>query len=599
MSTYKGIKGFKVQSFAADPVPSIVAWASGTDLPAARNEARGTGSSLTSGIVFGGTLPPGKTGTTFQYDGSSWTSKPSMSSARGLFAEASAGTITAALAFGGEPQTGATEEYDGSSWTGGGTMNTARYTLGGAGTQTAAIGAGGYINSGGVQTACEEYDGSSWTSVTGLPSAANALSGCGPQTAALMGGNSFNEYDGTNWTAAGTPANPAGYKSVGGIQTNAVTVGGNPPSSAPTTETYNGTSFSTSSATLNTGRYTMAAWGTASHFGVAGGTEPSRSNKTEELSNFQEPNSFEIIGDAFYNTTEKKFKFVGEGAQSWATGGSLSDARYGFWASFGLQTAAVACGGSDSPNEFFATTEEYNGTSWGSGGNIPTALSGGGSLGTLTAGFGAGAYRFSPAARISDSYEYDGSSWTSGGSLSTQRISSMGFGTQTAGAISGGSNPSNSVVGNTEEYDGSSFSSGGTLATAVSRGGTAGTQTAGIVFGGSTGSATGVTQTYDGSSFSTNPATMNVARTSIKSGLNGSQTSTVAFGGSPPQTNATEDWDGTTWTTSTALPATVQSHGGAGTGASALSFGGTSPDRADTYEYTFAGTASIKTVTTS
>jgi hypothetical protein len=30
-----------------------------------------------------------------------------------------------------------------------------------------------------------------------------------------------------------------------------------------------------------------------------------------------------------------------------------------------------------------------------------------------------------------------------------------------------------------------------------------------------------------------------------------------------------------------------------------LSFGGTSPDRADTYEYTFAGTAAIETVTTS
>ena len=366
------------------------------------------------------------------------------------------------------------------------------------------------------------------------------------------------------------------------------------------TELYDGSSWTTS-ASLATARVGIAGAIVApSAASLAfGGQEPSTSNKTEEFTNASEPSSFENIGQVFYNTTEQKFKYVGEGAQSWATGGSLSDARYGFWASFGLQTAAVACGGADSPNEYFATTEEYNGTSWGSGGNIPTALSGGGSLGTLTAGFGAGAYRFSPAGRISDSYEYDGSSWTSGGSLSTQRISSMGFGTQTAGAISGGSNPGNSVVGNTEEYDGSSFSSGGALATAVSRGGTAGTQTAGIVFGGSTGSATGVTQTYDGSSFSTNPATMNVARTSIKSGLNGSQTSTVAFGGSPPQTNATEDWDGTTWTTSTALPATVQSHGGAGTGASALSFGGTSPDRADTYEYTFAGTASIETVTTS
>ena len=93
---------------------------------------------------------------------------------------------------------------------------------------------------------------------------------------------------------------------------------------------------------------------------------------------------------------------------------------------------------------------------------------------------------------------------------------------------------------------------------------------------------------------------MNAARNSVKSGLNGSQTSTVAFGGNTgSQSNATEDWDGTTWTTSTALPATVQSHGGAGTGSAALSFGGTSPDRGDSFEYTLAGTATVKTVTTS
>ena len=93
---------------------------------------------------------------------------------------------------------------------------------------------------------------------------------------------------------------------------------------------------------------------------------------------------------------------------------------------------------------------------------------------------------------------------------------------------------------------------------------------------------------------------MNAARNSLKSGLNGTQTSTVAFGGyTGSQSNATEDWDGTSWTTSTALPATVQSHGGAGTGAAALSFGGTSPDRADAYEYTFAGTATTETATLS
>ena len=36
MTDYKGIKGFKVQSIAADPVPSVAGWTSGGALPAGR-----------------------------------------------------------------------------------------------------------------------------------------------------------------------------------------------------------------------------------------------------------------------------------------------------------------------------------------------------------------------------------------------------------------------------------------------------------------------------------------------------------------------------------------------------------------------------------
>jgi hypothetical protein len=132
---------------------------------------------------------------------------------------AGAGTQTSALAFGGElpgpATTGATEEYNGSlgqqSWkfkyfkkkfsrsrntnccfsiwwystcynsnrriqwfnldnnpTG---LNTARYTLAGGGTQTAALGFGGYDTA--VTDATESYDGSNWTTVASLATARN------------------------------------------------------------------------------------------------------------------------------------------------------------------------------------------------------------------------------------------------------------------------------------------------------------------------------------------------------------------------------------------------------------------------------------------
>jgi hypothetical protein len=62
------------------------------------------------------------------------------------------------LAFGGDvpPYTGATEEYDGNSWaTSPGSLNTARFALGGAGTQTAALGFGGLTTA--AVAATEEY----------------------------------------------------------------------------------------------------------------------------------------------------------------------------------------------------------------------------------------------------------------------------------------------------------------------------------------------------------------------------------------------------------------------------------------------------------
>jgi hypothetical protein len=72
----------------------------------------------------------------------SWATSPgSLNTAR--FSLGAAGTQTAALGFGGSTgsNTGATEQYDGTSWTTSpGSLNTARRLLAGAGTQTAGLG---------------------------------------------------------------------------------------------------------------------------------------------------------------------------------------------------------------------------------------------------------------------------------------------------------------------------------------------------------------------------------------------------------------------------------------------------------------------------
>ena len=88
-----------------------------------------------------------------------------------------AGTQTAGLAFGGGPGGGnstTTKEYDGSTWTAGGSLNVSNSFLAALGTQTAAIGAGGYNPSpASVRITAEQYNGTSWTatvSYTHLPS---------------------------------------------------------------------------------------------------------------------------------------------------------------------------------------------------------------------------------------------------------------------------------------------------------------------------------------------------------------------------------------------------------------------------------------------
>jgi hypothetical protein len=157
-------------------------------------------------------VAPNPTGATEEYDGTSWTNNPTgLNTARNSLG--GAGTQTAALAFGGSipPPSSATEEYDGSTWTTSpGSLNTARYDLAGCGTQTAALGFGGLILGPPViiSSATEEYNGSSWTSSNPLNTARFVLAGAGIQTAALAFGGTTGsatgateEYNGATWTS--------------------------------------------------------------------------------------------------------------------------------------------------------------------------------------------------------------------------------------------------------------------------------------------------------------------------------------------------------------------------------------------------------------
>ena len=283
MVAYTGIQGQNILIVSSDPANPVEgqiwynstsnllkgyanvvtnAWASGGAMPTGQRTNASAGTQ-TSAITFGGTP---YSGTTLLYNGTSWTVPPAtLNTIRGSLA--GTGTQTSALAFGGEISTGksaASESWNGSSWTSTPSLNTANGGLGGAGTQTASLGFGGYVGGGVFQTQTESWNGSSWTIVPANLNTARAQGGsAGTQTAALFFGgrtpikSSSESYNGTTWT--NTPSLNTGRGNLGGAgtQTSALAFGGTPSIPATNTgatEIWNGISWTTSPNSMATAR---------------------------------------------------------------------------------------------------------------------------------------------------------------------------------------------------------------------------------------------------------------------------------------------------------------------------------------------------------
>jgi hypothetical protein len=240
------------------------------------------------------------------------------------------------------------------AWASGGNLNTGRLGLSGAGTQTSALGFGGYAPGGPT----ELYNGTSWTNnPTGLGTARGLSGSAGTQTAALMfGGRSFDgtgpqlanteSWNGSTWSPV-TSMGTSRYRLVGcGLQTAALAFGGNtgvfPTVTASTaTESWSGSSWTTV-ASMNTGRRGGTGCGT----------------QTAALS---------IGGSTSFNPNLETGATESWNGSAWTTSpASLNTARE-YLSSAGIQTAAVAFGGSP----VSAATELWNGTSWTSN---PTGL---------------------------------------------------------------------------------------------------------------------------------------------------------------------------------------------------------------------------------
>ena len=626
MSTYKNIIGKDVNFLTTDPdneqaegqiwynstsnvfkdVISTNAWSSGGSMITNRYEIAGFGTQTAAVMAVGGI--PGASNLVEEYNGTGFTSATVYPAT--LRNSTACGTETAGLVFGGRidppPSTiwqVITREYNGSSWTTGGDMGTGRYGLGGAGVQTSAVAFGGYATTNLNST--EEYDGSSWTAGNAMGTARYRLAGNGTLTAALASGGTtypypgavqtaVEEYDGTNWTngAVLPAANRMGARSWG-EQTNTILSGGNTGSpsytAAPATINYDGSSWSTKTATLGTGVAQQgSSTGTNSSTGLFAGGQNTGATAVLGVTQEYAETANVITGGA------------------WASGGNLGTARNRIGGA-GTQTAGLAFGGSVSPGGGEPTvtnlSESYNGSSWSEGNNLGTSRYGVQGCGPQTAALAVGGVinPNSGTGATRDTEEYNGTSWTAQPDTANNFYLEGVAGIQTAAVIRSGAGGPPGPAGNyTEEYNGSSWSANpGTIGTARYAGSFVGTLTASIYCGGEPPAPVGfLSETYDGTNFSAGPSLVVQFK---RGGGAGTQTDALIFAPSTASV-VTQQYNGTSWVTSAnnATERDSVASSTAATASAALMSGGGPGVKNNTEEFTGETSAlNIKTITTS
>ena len=462
----------------------------------------------------------------------------------------------------------------------GSSLSNARLTGAGAGSQTASLIAGGQTPPGSATTLTEEYNGSGWATGGALNTARYYLGGAGTQTSALatsgrnppVGWSLTNneKYDGSSWT--NSTASPTALNQVTstGTQTASLLWGGQAsPGGSHVDTTY---------------EFDGSSWTT-------GGALPAGV----------------IIAGAFGTQTAAMSAGNKTGTTLYYNGASWSDQSstvpYGgptymnYAGTSGTQTAGILMGGGPSAN---TTTAKWDGSTWSSNPAMAQQRNTGpmGPIGTSTAGLIAGGYTGTVYTALTEEYHSStnvvtAGAWASGTALGTARYGQGQFGPQTAAVAAAGSTAP--ATANVESYDGSSWTEGPNVNTARGLLAAAGngTQTAGLIFGGTTSISphnpgiTNASEEYDGSSWTTGN---NLNFSSRNLGGLGVQTSAVAAGGVPGAISTTGEYDGTNWTAGTSLPAGLQDNQGM-TGASqttGLLFGGETgpgPATANTFEY--------------
>jgi len=218
------------------------------------------------------------------------------------------------------------------------------------------------------------------------------------------------------------------------------------------------------------------------------------------------------------------------------------------------------------------------GGSWASGGNTNSNHSGyGGSSGTYNAALVASNEPYGANVEL-----YDGSSWTETGNLNTSRTSAYSAGTQPATWLGGGRTGPSGSTNNTETFNGSSWTEVNEMNTTRFSSGSTGTYTAGIAVAGNTFTdVSRAVETWNGTTWSTHPndydtdvAEVITFGTTTAAIMAGGFDGPAPRGGSNNSVTTAYSYDGSTYTSITALPQTLNSATGTGSQTDAIAAGG-------------------------
>jgi len=350
-----------------------------TTSPASLNVIKGgqgQSGTQTSSLAYGGYTGTAVTGATESWDGTTWTNLSPVALSVSRNATQGAGADSkSAVCFGGDPQKADTEEYNksintitASAWSSGANLNTGRSNVGACGSKTAGLAIQGETST--DVNNVEEYDGSSWANATAHPEAKQSACAVGLQTAAIsLGGyplvTTSASYDGTNWTSAPALTVANANWSGGGPSTACFGIGGGEapsPSSGKYHDQYDGSSW-TSATNMSTTRVQCAAFGAAQNAILAtGGRANTPGAPSTRISSTESWNG-----------------------SSWTAGPSMTSARSGHLA-FGTQTAGIIQAGSTNPGSTTLTSQNvYDGTSYATGANNSDNHGGLGGTGGTTA----------------------------------------------------------------------------------------------------------------------------------------------------------------------------------------------------------------------